>query len=271
MNADLSRWLDQTTRELPADIRDAVRDELEAHYGLAYADALRAEGNGLLAHAVAMTELGDVGAATRALREVHRAKRYYRLAIVACLGYAAFSHGLLPFIYDSSTYSPAMCSVILFASMALLIRGFQVMTRQHYLLESHLRTNTWLLLGGLFAVVLMWAVGGAVDSMLGAPRELIWGRLHLAESVIFGVAIALFSNRVLWLRRKYFAMKEAALGGIILGVLLLLRAHAFAMNMLATEQLIIELVHMFQTVLMLLWGGVFIAATRRDGAPPQAV
>jgi hypothetical protein len=83
--ADLDRWLDQATQGVPRRWAASIRAELTAHFEDTTADLLQQGVPQETAHQRALAVLGDPQAVARGFNDVHRGRRHYFAAALACV------------------------------------------------------------------------------------------------------------------------------------------------------------------------------------------
>jgi len=84
-DADLNRWLDQATRGVPRRWATSIRAELTAHFEDTTAALLQQDVPEETARQRALAALGDPQAVAHGFNDVHRGRRHYLMAALACL------------------------------------------------------------------------------------------------------------------------------------------------------------------------------------------
>lgn len=130
INADLARWLDQSTRGLEQELADLIRDEITAHYEDAVADYVADGYSAQDAHIAAMRDLGDESAVGQAFRHVHHSSRRYLLyALVGALYPLAY---LLSIPFNERLVGGVAFNIAIFLPIIYIISSFRTLFRDRY-------------------------------------------------------------------------------------------------------------------------------------------
>lgn len=216
---DLNHWLETATRDLPPDISQLIREEIEAHFADALAEH-RAQGKSPeAAYRAALADLGDVHDTARALRDTHLAKRRYFRAAAVSMAWPIFPAVVL--ILSSILNLPLPMQLIIFYSGTVFITlyGLQMLKR---LLAERFSCTTLTqpfttLMGGLVLYL-----GSALVIELLFPDLIGPGSLWTSDASIFRtIAIigalsggTLTGSGALWLAYELMANVRASLYGL---------------------------------------------------------
>ncbi len=129
MNSDdLSRWLQQVTRQLPDDVAELIREEITAHYDDSVADAIAAGCSPVEAHQQAMAALGSSGDVADGFAQTHHAPRNYLIAAVIGMVYPLAYLASIPLNIQLSGES--VFNLTLFLPLLYVAYGFKTMLAQ---------------------------------------------------------------------------------------------------------------------------------------------
>jgi len=164
LTKDLAHWLETATKGLPSHAVQIVRDEISAHYADAMADHLAAGKTEAKAHQSAMTDLGDVRATARALRDAHLARRRYAIAAAACLAYP-ITLGLLPTLEATVLRSAVLAKFVYLCSALVSIlyalSGLKrLLGHEAYSSRRLFALIVWAFVVADVAIIASWAVFG---------------------------------------------------------------------------------------------------------------
>jgi hypothetical protein len=217
----LTRWLNDATRGLPANIAEIVRGELQNHYLDAY-DAHKQQGlPEAEAARLALTELGDAAEVDAGLRSAHISRRRLVVAMLACalyplsLALMTWTEGILGDYFALMIQDAISVLVLVYVIVTFIqLLGFDRarLRRPATLLTAGIVLNVFdrLIFFALFQTLPLIGPDDTVYWNTASGLSIAMDWIFLGSEVLTALAVFWLGSRLLRLPERLFRLQRPA-------------------------------------------------------------